>query len=251
MKILVISDIHANIEALRTVLAEAGDFDATWCLGDMTGYGPDPNAVIETLRALPNLVCLAGNHDIALRNDISATNFNLEARESLEYQRSTLTADNLSFLYGLTPALTTKANATNGLPPLSANLCHASPRNPIWEYVYTNSTAQDILREVTEDLVMIGHTHYQFFGFADEQGYLIMRFGSGNISIPIKGRGIINPGSVGQPRDRDPRAAFGILDVENRLWIPRRVDYDIDKVVKDLNAGGFPTKNADRLYRGI
>lgn len=250
MKILLFSDVHGNIEALRAVLDAAGAFDAAWCLGDLSGYGPEPNAVVETVRGLPNLICLAGNHDVALRDEISLSQFNIEARESIEFQRSLFTKENLKFILSLSPAATTSVKTKNG-HSLSFNLSHASPRDPVWEYVYTHSTAEEILGEVNEDLVLVGHTHYQFFAFLDESGYLDIRLGSFNHPVDISGRGIINPGSVGQPRDRDPRAAFGILDVENRLWTPRRVDYDIDKVAKALYDGGFPAKNGNRLYRGI
>lgn len=251
MRILVIADIHGNIEALRTVLQDAGQIDAAWCLGDLTGYGPHPNKVIESIMELPNLICLSGNHDVALRNEISLSDFNVEARESLDYQRSLLNEKSLRFLHSIASQSIVEVKIAGRAAPLSVNLTHGSPRDPTWEYIYTNSSASEILEQVKEDIVLVGHSHYQFYALEDADHYLEIHLGHVDRPIELTGRGMFNPGSVGQPRDRDPRAAYAILDTDQNTWTPFRVDYDIDKVADDLYERGLPAKNGNRLYRGI
>ena len=125
MKILVISDIHANFEALQTVLESAGDYDSIWCLGDIVGYGPDPNGCIDLLKSLHNLTCICGNHDLAILGDMDTKLFNHDAKASIDWQRSQISSENFEYLKNLPE----KVNFQNSI------LVHGSPRYPIWEYV--------------------------------------------------------------------------------------------------------------------
>src|SRR5512146_2830621 len=126
MRILVISDIHANYTALQAVLADAGAVDETWCLGDLVGYGPDPNAVVEEIRERPHLTCVLGNHDVAVIGKMPCETFNGDARRSLERHEKVLMADNMEFLRTLSVNTKVRGKAT---------IAHGSPRDPLWEYI--------------------------------------------------------------------------------------------------------------------
>ncbi|MFO3796474.1 MAG: metallophosphoesterase family protein, partial [Anaerolineales bacterium] len=151
MRILVLSDIHANYTALEAVLKDAGEVEAVWCLGDLVGYGPDPNLVIEVLREQPNLLCLKGNHDAAVSSDMDTEAFNGDARISLDWQKRVLTADNLEFLRSL-PSMAVQAEVT---------LAHGSPRDPLWEYVLNTFVARINFEFFETPLCFVGHSHIQ------------------------------------------------------------------------------------------
>jgi diadenosine tetraphosphatase ApaH/serine/threonine PP2A family protein phosphatase len=241
MRVLVISDIHANLTALEAVLADAGQVDATWCLGDLVGYGPDPNQCVERVRGLPSLVCMLGNHDAALLEQIDVDTFNIEARQSLLWMKTIMTTDNLDYMQRL-PEMTEVSVAT---------LVHGSPRNPIWEYVLDPRTARRNMDHFYTSFCFIGHTHlpmiYQFNSDLTVVTVIASEVGDARKLAP---RAICNPGSVGQPRDRDPRASFAIFDTESFVWEPRRVAYDIDSVQKRIRQAGLPSKHALRLAEG-
>ncbi len=242
MRILVISDIHANYTALETVLKDAGQVDAVWCLGDLVGYGPDPNLVVETIRQQPGLLCLKGNHDAAVSSDMDLSTFNGDARTSLVWQRRVLTTENLEFLR-LLPAFTKHENVT---------LSHGSPRDPLWEYILNTFVARINFEFFDTPLCFVGHSHIQSAYLRDpESPYIqpvILR--PGQTQSLRRGRWILNPGSVGQPRDRDPRAAYAIFDPEALTWEPRRVVYDIAEVQERIRKLGLPIKHALRLAEG-
>lgn len=242
MRILVISDIHANYEALEAVLADAGAVDETWCLGDIVGYGPDPNLCVEVVRELPNLTCLLGNHDVAVLGRMPLAAFNGEARRSLDLQSRVLTADNVDFLRSLPEATLTRGEVT---------LAHGSPRDPIWEYVLNTLAARLNFDYFETPFCFVGHAHLQcLFQLDEATNRILLGTSKPGKALEMKPRAIFNPGSVGQPRDRDPRAAYAIFDPEARTWEPRRVEYDIAAVQARIRELGMPEKHAVRIAEG-
>ncbi len=242
MRILVISDIHANYEALEAVLADAGAVDETWCLGDILGYGPDPNLCVEVVRELPNLTCLLGNHDVAVLGRMPLSAFNGEARRSLDLQSRVLTADSVDFLRSLPESTLVRGEVT---------LAHGSPRDPIWEYVLNSLSARLNFDYFDTPFCFVGHAHLQcMFQFEEERNRIVMDSPRVGRAMTMTPRAILNPGSVGQPRDRDPRAAYAIFDPETHAWEPRRVEYDIAAVQARIRELGLPEKHAVRIAEG-
>jgi predicted phosphodiesterase len=241
MKILIISDIHANLTALEAVLMDAGDFDATWCLGDIVGYGPDPNQCIQRIRDLPGLVCLQGNHDAAVSGKIDTGAFNDEARQVVLWTRTEIDEDNKQYLQQLEPSQIIDAIC----------LAHGSPREPIWEYVMDARTALANFNYFETPFCFVGHSHFPLkFQTRDETQIVDLSIplaGSPSVMVP---RAIYNPGSVGQPRDRDPRAAYAIYDSDQQTWTPHRVEYDIPSVQLRMRAANLPARHINRLGAG-
>jgi diadenosine tetraphosphatase ApaH/serine/threonine PP2A family protein phosphatase len=241
MHILIISDVHANLAALEAVLLAAGKFDAVWCLGDVVGYGPDPNECVARLRELPGLVCLQGNHDAAAIGDLPLFSFNQEARNSIEWLRGVLTEDSLVFLRSL------QVRQEEG----DFTLVHASPRQPVLEYLLDTHAAGENFDFFETAYCLVGHTHIPvIFSRPSTQFVVDLNVPKANTVTALEPRAIINPGSVGQPRDRDPRAAFAILDTEKKLWDYRRVPYDIPAVQQRMRAAGLPERHSTRLELG-
>lgn len=241
-RVLVISDIHANLTALEAVLADAGNVDETWCLGDIAGYGADVNECIERIRGLPDLTCMMGNHDIAAIGDMTLEAFNGDARKALLWQREKLTAGNKEFLR----TLIQKPKVCG-----SVTLAHGSPRDTIWEYIMNTLVARINLDFFETPWCFVGHSHFQavFQYHAEKEEMLIEVPGMGE-RYELKERAILNPGSVGQPRDRDPRAAYAIFHPKDKIWEPRRVEYDIKSVQKRILDAGLPPRHAERLDGG-
>ena len=239
MRVLIISDIHANADALNTVLQAAGSVDAVWCLGDVVGYGPDPNECITILRALPNLVCLLGNHDAAAIGQLALQGFNGDARTSIEWLRDCLTADSLAFMRSLQPR-----REASGV-----TLAHASPRQPILEYLLDSYSAAENFDFFATDFCFVGHTHVPALFFS-ENNQVSMQVPSPNTKVTLRRRCIANPGSVGQPRDRDPRAAFAIFEDKDQTWDYVRVPYDIAAVQERMRSAKLPERHISRLAGG-
>lgn len=241
MRILIISDIHANLIALETVLDHAGEFDAAWCLGDLVGYGPDPNQCVERIRSLPNLTCILGNHDAASIKQIDVETFNPEARRAIHWTRSVLTEGNLFFL----------GNLPQKMVIGDVTLAHGSPRHPVWEYLLDTRTATLSFEFFETPYCFVGHTHLPVIYYLyNEQKAAELSIPDANSYINLSERMILNPGSVGQPRDRDPRAAYAIYDDETGLWDYRRVPYDISSVQQRMIAAGLPERHIQRLAGG-
>jgi len=241
-RILVFSDIHANYTALETVLADAGKVDETWCLGDMVGYGPDPNLCIEHLRELPNLTCLLGNHDVAVVGQMPFETFNGDARRALIWHERVLTADNMDYLRSLPQTMQVRGQVS---------LVHGSPRDPVWEYILNTLAARLNFDAFGTNWCFVGHTHIQgSFQLNRERNRVEMDIHRAGTVVSLKPRVILNPGSVGQPRDHDPRAAYAIFDPEAQTWEPRRVEYDIPAVQERIREAGLPEKHAIRLEEG-
>jgi predicted phosphodiesterase len=241
-KILVISDVHANLVALEAVLADAGKVDETWCLGDLMGYGPQPNECIDRVANLPKLTCVMGNHDYAAVNNITLETFNTDARKALQWQISRLNIDSLAFL---------SARPTQSVSRGEITLAHGSPRDPIWEYIMNTLTARLNLDYFGTMWCMVGHSHFQaVFQYHAQEDDMTIEVPRLEAKYKLVERAILNPGSVGQPRDRDTRAAYAIFRPKERTWEPRRAEYDIEKVQKQIRKAGLPPRHAERLGLG-
>ncbi len=241
MRILVISDIHANLTALDTVLNAAGAFDAAWCLGDLVGYGPDPNEVIERIRQLPDLLCLIGNHDAAALNQIDTGAFNPEARQAVHWTQKRLTELSIAFLRSLPEKLVAS----------EVTLSHGSPRYPVWEYLLDTRSAQHNFDYFETPYCFVGHTHLPvIYSLDGQESSTELSIPEPNTVIKLTWRSIVNPGSVGQPRDRDIRAAFAIYDTNDNTWDYRRVSYDISSVQSRMVQAGLPERHIQRLSAG-
>jgi len=242
MRILIISDIHANLTALETVISEAGEFEAVWCLGDLVGYGPDPNECVALVRELPNLKCILGNHDAAALQKIDPNSFNPEARQSLLWTKNTLNSESVGFL--------------NSLPEIieidEVTITHGSPRHPIWEYLLDINSATENFDCFSTMLCFVGHTHLPvIFSQNTNQHFVEMNIpGRNNKSFALTNRAILNPGSVGQPRDQDPRAAYAIFYPEINEWKFKRVSYDIPSVQNRMLKANLPERQILRLAAG-
>jgi predicted phosphodiesterase len=242
MRILVISDIHANYTALEAVLEDAGSYDETWCLGDLVGYGPDPNAVIEEVRELPKLTCVLGNHDVAILGRMALEAFNTDARRSLAWTDEVLSADNMDFLRSLPQIPKVCGDVT---------LVHGSPRDPIWEYILNTLSARLNFDHYETPYCFVGHSHVQcIFQRDTKKDRVTMDVPKAGKPFKLEPRAILNPGSVGQPRDRDPRAAYAFYDNIKGIWEPRRTAYNIAEVQKRIREAGLPEKHAARLSEG-
>jgi diadenosine tetraphosphatase ApaH/serine/threonine PP2A family protein phosphatase len=238
---LVISDIHANLAALEAVLDDAPDFDELWCLGDLVGYGPKPNECIERIRGFPH-TSLAGNHDWAALGKLSLSSFNAIARVANEWTQGELTASSRNYLNGLSPSLQ-RGDFT---------LAHGSPREPVWEYIMDASTAYRNFEYFSTPVCLVGHTHVPVLFTLDEE------HDRADVLLPPlpepvelgPERVIVNPGSVGQPRDGDPRASYAFLDTDEMTWEFHRGSYPIGITQERMRAKGLPQRLIDRLQVG-
>jgi predicted phosphodiesterase len=242
MRVLVISDVHANYTALEAVLKNAGQVDETWCLGDLVGYGPDPNAVVEEIRDIPNLTCILGNHDMAVIGRMPLEAFNGDARRSLAYHEKVISASNMDYMRALSASVKVRGEAT---------LAHGSPRDPLWEYILNALTAQLNFEHFDTPWCFVGHSHIQsMFALPDNSDRVMLEHTKPGQTIQMRPKLILNPGSVGQPRDRDPRAAYAIYDTEARTWSPGRVAYNVPEVQQRIREAGLPEKHAARISEG-
>jgi predicted phosphodiesterase len=245
MRYLIISDIHANLEALETVLDAAGAsrWDRVLVLGDLVGYGADPNAVIDRVRGLNPTAVIRGNHDRAASGLDDASDFNAAARAAALWTFETLTPENRTYLRELAPG------------PLVVDghieICHGSPWDED-EYMFAGDDAAMGLEETQTALCFFGHTHIAVVFSAERSGVAAMVPDGDDSVIEVGGgrRLLVNPGSVGQPRDGDPRAAFAIYDEEEREVVLRRVSYPIERAQEKILAAGLPRALAARLAVG-
>jgi diadenosine tetraphosphatase ApaH/serine/threonine PP2A family protein phosphatase len=243
MRILILSDIHANLAAFQAVLNDAtGQWDSIWFLGDLVGYGPNPNECVDLLCEYEHLG-LAGNHDWAVLHKLEPEEFNPEARQAIKWTSRTLGPQAVAYLDSL-PASTEQAPFT---------LAHGSPRAPIWEYITDLETALENFNHFTTPYCLVGHTHVPMLIWLDEAaeqvGGYVPAHGE---KVPLeRQRLILNPGSVGQPRDGDPRAAYALLDTGQMVWEYRRVVYDVTETQKQMRALKLPNKLVQRLAYGV
>jgi diadenosine tetraphosphatase ApaH/serine/threonine PP2A family protein phosphatase len=248
MRLAIISDIHSNLPALEAVLADVDEagVDETWCLGDVVGYGAQPDRCAALVKE-HCAVCLVGNHDLAALDALDISTFSPAAAAAVRWTRGAMNADTVEFLSALKPA------AEDG--PVA--IYHASPRDPIWEYVLWPDQAADCIRAQAQRVSFVGHSHVAlFFALADPGSHGEPQVARGaqagaGPSLEIgRGRWLINPGSVGQPRDGDPRAAWLELDSERWQATFHRVEYEIDRAADAIVAADLPEHLARRLYVG-
>jgi diadenosine tetraphosphatase ApaH/serine/threonine PP2A family protein phosphatase len=242
VRVAVVSDIHANLHALDAVLAavEAESPDELWCLGDVVGYGANPNECCERVRSRADLV-LRGNHDLAVVGGLDIAEFSGEAAAAARWTRTVLDARHLEWLRSLEPSA-----ARPG-----AELFHASPRDPVWDYVLSDQVALESLELTSAPLVLVGHSHVALALSGGEEGIVGGLVPAGTEVSLSGGRFLLNPGSIGQPRDGDPRAAWLLVDFEAERAVFRRVEYDIGAAQAEIRAAGLPDVLADRLARGL
>jgi diadenosine tetraphosphatase ApaH/serine/threonine PP2A family protein phosphatase len=242
LRVAVISDIHANLHALEAVLGtiDADPPDEIWCLGDLVGYGPRPNEVVEEVRRRAK-VCLVGNHDLGVIGALELDEFAPDAAVAAQWTRTVLLDEHRAFLESLSP----EANLEG------VELYHGSPRDPVWEYVISEETARDALEATVAPLVLVGHSHVA----------LAVRLSGSTLAGELapdgrevaleEARWLLNPGSVGQPRDGDPRAAWLELDFGRRTGRFRREPYDIARTQEELRERELPEALAERLAHGV
>jgi predicted phosphodiesterase len=241
VRVAVVSDIHANLHALESVLAaiDADTVEELWCLGDIVGYGPRPDECCELVRARAT-ACLCGNHDLAVRGTLDLFEFSGDAGVAASWTRGVLSERSLEWLNGLEPY-----GSAHGVA-----LFHGSARDPVWEYVITSEAALATLLLTEEQLVLVGHSHAalhvalrgtELEGAASPDGTVL---GLG------EARWVLNPGSVGQPRDGDPHAAYLVLDLAAGAASFRRVPYDVERTQAEMRAAGLPEPLAARLELG-
>jgi predicted phosphodiesterase len=242
MKVAVISDIHANRQAFEAVLDAIADSEASelWCLGDLVGYGADPDACVELARRHA-AVCLAGNHDMAVTGELPLDEFSRGASLAAQWTRDVMSDQNLAFLAGLKP------QGKEG----PVGLYHASPRDPVWEYVLSALLAELCLDGQHERICLIGHSHValSFVRFEGELATGEPRREGSELDISI-GEWLLNPGSVGQPRDGDSRAGWLLLDLDAWTASYRRTEYDIAGAAAAIRAARLPDSLAERLEYG-
>jgi predicted phosphodiesterase len=242
LRVAVISDVHSNLQALEAVLEHAGreGFDELWCLGDIVGYGGKPSECLALVQER-SAICLGGNHDLVVSGVLDIDQFTSDAGVAARWTRSVLTSDELGVLAHLEP----KGERSG------ASLFHGSIRDPIWEYVLTADVADASLRAQTTDLALVGHSHVQLALWLGQSDALEGGKAEPDQEVTLGGTQLLNPGSVGQPRDRDPRAAWLLLDGEAGWARFMRSEYPIERAQADIRAVGLPTRLADRLSRGL
>ena len=242
MRIAVLSDIHGNLHALDAVLSDvdAAEVDQLWCLGDLVGYGPRPNECVDSVRERTSL-SLCGNHDLAVLGVLEMSEFSGDAAAAAIWTQSVLGEPQRAWLASLEPTARIE----------DAELFHGSPRDPIWDYVLSEAAAFDSLLETTAPLVLVGHSHVALaLSLVDDalSGGLAP---AGHTADLATGRWLLNPGSVGQPRDGDARAAWALIDTDASRADFRRVEYPIEKTQAEIRDRGLPSALAARLAHGI
>ena len=248
MRYLMLSDIHANLAALRAALADAGqDYDEAVCLGDLVGYGPDPNECTEELCSLGLSAVVRGNHDKACSGIADAEDFNSTARKAAQWTHEALTEDNLKYLQEL----------PQGPQPVGGfQIVHGSPRDED-EYLFTVESAAESFLACPYPLVFFGHTHVQG-GFVMDRDSVVDglepvhedKVSKIDFALEEGQRYLINPGSVGQPRDGDPRAGYAFYDSDRKVVEFRRVPYPIEETQKKILAAELPASLSVRLAVG-
>jgi len=242
MKVAVVSDIHANRHAFEATLEAVAASEASelWCLGDLVGYGAEPDACVELARRHA-AVCLAGNHDMAVTGEIPLDEFSRGASLAAQWTREVIDPDNLAFLQTLSP----QGEESR------VGLYHASPRDPVWEYVLSALLAELCLEQQEHRICLIGHSHVAL-SFARRDGELATgepRREGATLDL-AQGEWLLNPGSVGQPRDGDRRAAWMLLDLDGMEATFYRADYDIAGAAAAIRAARLPDSLAERLEYG-
>lgn len=241
MRVAIVSDIHGNLHALDAVLSAIDEEqpDELWCLGDIVGYGPRPNECCARI-ADRAILCLVGNHDLAVLGKLSIADFNGDAAAAVAWTREALAEGSRAFLTGLAPQAERNGTA----------LFHGSPLDPIWDYVMTEEGALQSFGATTAPLVLVGHSHVAL-ALTLDGSTVGGGLAPGGTELALAPRRLLNPGSVGQPRDNDPRAAFLVIDTTARRAVFRRVRYPVERTQAEIRAEGLPEPLAARLAHGV
>lgn len=245
MRVAAITDIHANLPSLEAVLGaiDAAGADEIWCLGDVVGYGADPDRCADLVRERCDL-CLVGNHDLAVLGALDISAFSEAAAAAVAWTRENVAERTLKMLRELEPAATRHEIA----------LFHASPRDPVWEYVLSTEQADANLDAHSGQVALIGHSHISLFFVrraAEVQGEARGAEAGDGTQLELGAdRWLLNPGSVGQPRDGDPRAAWLELDLDAGTARFHRVEYDTERAANAIADAGLPRRLAERLHVG-
>jgi predicted phosphodiesterase len=242
VRVAVVSDIHGNRHAFEAVIQEVQKSDAEemWCLGDLVGYGAEPDACVELARRHA-AICLAGNHDLGVRGDLPLEQFSRGAALAAEWTRGTISKDTMNFLHRLEPLNTDE----------KVGLFHASPRDPVWEYVLSPLQAELCLDTQQHRVCLIGHSHVALSFWRPAGAPASGQTRSEDEQLDLStGEWLVNPGSVGQPRDGDPRAAW--LELDDEAWTAtyRRTEYDVAGAAAAIRAARLPDSLAERLAFG-
>jgi diadenosine tetraphosphatase ApaH/serine/threonine PP2A family protein phosphatase len=245
LRYLIIADVHANLEALETVLtAAAGTWDRALVLGDMVGYGASPNEVVDAIRALDPAAIIRGNHDKAACGLEDGSNFNHVARAAANWTSEILTPDNRAYLRAL-PSGPTAIDRR-------VEICHGAPFDED-HYIFDADDALRALATTSRPLCLFGHTHLPVvFHYENEMfdGYVPDVNDQHALALQPESQYLVNVGSVGQPRDGDPRAAYGIYDDEATTIFLHRVSYPVDRAQRRILTAGLPASLANRLAVG-
>jgi predicted phosphodiesterase len=241
-RIALISDVHGNLPALESTLAAiaAEGADAIWCLGDLVGYGAQPNECVE-LAARSVELCLIGNHDLVVIDRLDITDFSANAAAAAEWTKQELGQDARAYLEKLEPL--------DEQRPLG--LYHGSPRDPVWEYVLSSLAADDCMDAMDARIGAVGHSHVALAFWRKGDTPTAGAQSEAGTQLDLSGdRWLVNPGSVGQPRDGDPRASWLLLELDSWRATWHRTEYPIDAAADAIRAAGLPKQLADRLYYG-
>jgi len=244
MRCLIISDIHGNLVALDAVLQAASGYDQVWCLGDIVGYGPNPRECIARLSD-SSLAAVAGNHDFAVVDRARLSDFNADAQEAALWTCSQLAQPEVDFLTRLPERLVQDR----------FTLVHGSPRYPVWEYILQPSVARASLSYFDTPFCLVGHTHVPIvYEFAEDSEGTRCKTYFPSLDTPVDladaRRMILNPGSVGQPRDGNPRAAYAVLDTDAQTLSFHRQPYDVEMTQGRMSAHNLPPRLIARLSYG-
>lgn len=242
MRIALLSDVHGNLPAFEAVLADVDSqvVEEIWCLGDLVGYGAAPDACVELARRRCQ-VCLAGNHDLVVTQEIPISDFSSGAAAAASWTREQISDQALEFLRG-------RPASDPGREP---GLYHGSPRDPVWEYVLSSWQADECMDAMEGRVGAIGHSHVALWFARDESGELAGAQATDGTEQDLgAGDWLVNPGSVGQPRDGDPRAAWLLLDTGEWIARWRRVEYPVEEAAAAIEQAGLPRSLAERLFEG-
>jgi diadenosine tetraphosphatase ApaH/serine/threonine PP2A family protein phosphatase len=244
MRVTVVSDIHGNLHALESVLAalERERIDALWCLGDLVGYGPRPNPCCAAIAARAD-VCLAGNHDLGVLGAVPLEDFSPDAAVSARWTRAVLGVAARSYLEELSP------EARVG--DLGIELYHASALDPVWEYVLDPISMRASIDASRSRIVLVGHSHVPLVALLDGDDFRGGHAPAGTVVELNGSKALLNPGSVGQPRDGDPRAAYLVLDLATNTARFHRVDYPVERTQAEIRERALPAPLAERLAHGV
>ena len=234
--------MHGNLPAFKAVIDDirSTGVDAIWNLGDLVGYGAQPDECVSLAKETCDL-CLIGNHDLVVIDKLKIDDFSAHAATAALWTRDNITTETRDFLKGLSPKDESR----------ELKLYHASPRDPVWEYVLSVGLADACIDAMPGRLAAVGHSHVALWFWRNEGGRTVGEQAGAGMEIDLsKGEWLINPGGVGQPRDGDPRAAWLLLDFERSSALWKRVEYPIDDAAKAIEDAGLPRSLADRLYFG-